>query len=135
VIQWPEILETGNPEIDADHRTLIEQCNSLTRALREGSAWKDVVRASASLSQGCIEHFRTEERVLEHAAFPRAEAHKAQHHRIEGELKALTGFLSGVDGSQPEHRKAAESLRGRLLDILFRHDLDYKSHLEQVAGR
>ena len=54
---------------------------------------------------------------------------------MEEQLNQLTGFMTSVDGSQPEHWNAIKSLRNALADILFRHDLDYKSHLEQVAGR
>ena len=35
MIQWPEILETGYPEIDGDHRRLVEACNGLTRLAGE----------------------------------------------------------------------------------------------------
>jgi len=135
MIQWPEVLETGYPEIDGDHRRLVAECNGLTRLAGEHGLWRDVVRASQALAQDFSAHFRAEEELLERTEFPRADAHKAQHHRLEEQLNELTGFLSSVDGSQPEHWSAVRSLRNTLLDVLFRHDLDYKSHLDHVAGR
>jgi hypothetical protein len=54
---------------------------------------------------------------------------------MERRFDDLVGFLAGVDGSSPEHRQAAQAMRTTLVDILFRHDLDYKSHLQHVAGR
>jgi hemerythrin len=135
VIHWLEILETGYPEIDGEHRVLVDQCNRLTRLIDEGAAWKEVAAASAALVRDLTAHFRSEERVLDRTVFPRLDEHKAQHDRLEEQFKRLVDFLGTVDGSQPEHWNVAKSLRSGLLDVLFRHDLDYKSHLEQVAGR
>ena len=135
MIQWPEVLETGYPEIDDDHRRLIEACNGLTRLAGEHGPWGEIVKSSQALMRSFSEHFRAEEQLLERTEFPRIDAHKAQHHRLEDQLKQLTGFLSSVDGSQPEHWGAIKSLRNTLVETLFRHDLDYKSHLEQIAGR
>jgi hemerythrin-like metal-binding protein len=135
MIPWREVLETGYPEIDRDHLSLIEQCNSLTHLVQGRGAWNEAVNASQELARAFSQHFRTEELLLERTGFPRAEAHKLQHQRLEGELQALIDFLSSVDGSQDEHWTGVRSIRETLLDTLFRHDLDYKSHLERVAGR
>jgi len=135
MIQWPEILETGYPEIDGDHRRLVDECNGLTRLASDRGAWHEIVQASQTLARELSAHFRAEEKLLERTRFPRIDAHKEQHHRLEEQLNQLAAFLSNVDGSQPEHWKAIKSLREILIDILFRHDLDYKSHLEHTAGR
>jgi len=135
MIQWPEVLETGYPEIDGDHRRLVDECNGLTRLAVDHGSWGEIVKASQTLARDFSAHFRAEEQLLERTAFPRIDAHRAQHHRLEEQLSELTTFLSSVDGSQPEHWKMIKSLRDTLIDVLFRHDLDYKSHLEQAAGR
>jgi hemerythrin len=134
-IAWTDVLETGVPELDDDHRALIDQCNALAAAMDDGGAWAEVVEAACRLAQSCIEHFSSEEALLERTEFPRRERHKAQHREIERRFANLVDFLSGVDGSSPEHRKAARAVRTTLVDILFRHDLDYKSHLQHVVGR
>jgi hemerythrin len=134
-IAWTDVLETGIPELDEDHRTLIEQCNALTALMHAEVAWSEVVAATRRLAETCIEHFRSEEALLERTEFPRRDRHKAQHREMERRFKNLVDFLAGVDGSSPEHRKSAEAVRTTLVDILFRHDLDYKSHLQHAAGR
>ena len=133
-IPWSEVLETGVAEIDDDHRSLIEDCNALTTLMDEGGIWASVVGAARNLAAKCADHFRAEETLLERTGFSRHEHHKAQHRRIEQQFDELLAFLDSVDGSQPEHRNAARSIRNTLVDILFRHDLDYKSHLQNVAG-
>jgi hemerythrin len=134
-IAWAEVLETGVPELDADHRALIDQCNTLTNLMESGAAWAKVVDSARELAQGCTEHFRAEEALLDETEFPRREQHKAQHRQIERRFNELVAFLATGDGSRAEHRKAARAVRATLVDILFRHDLDYKSHLQHIAGR
>jgi hemerythrin len=134
-ITWPEILETSYPEIDNDHRELIEKCNALSQLIQEQASWAKIVEALRNLCLEFTQHFRAEEKVLEATGFPRAETHKSQHLRLEEQLTELSTFASSVDGSRPEHWNAVKSLRSTLLDILFRHDLDYKSHLDHAAGR
>ena len=134
-IEWVDVLETGYADLDREHRTLIEQCNALTALVRKKGVWPEVVQAVQALARDCAAHFRVEESLLQDTEFPRYELHKQQHEKIEQRFDELVGFLASVDGSRPEHWEAARSMRGTLLDVLFRHDLDYKSHLQRVAGR
>lgn len=134
-LAWAEVLETGVPALDDEHRALIGQCNELTGLMEQGGAWSRVVEAARGLATKCAAHFRAEEDLLEETEFPRRERHLKQHRQIERQFNELVTFLASADGSSPEHKKAAQSMRTTLVDILFRHDLDYKSHLQQVAGR
>jgi hemerythrin len=134
-IAWIEVLETGIAELDEEHRTLIDHCNILTQLMEGAGAWSDIVAAAHRLAEKCSAHFRSEEAMLDQTEFPRRERHKAQHRQMEQRFRDLVDFLSGADGSSPEHRSAAQAMRDTLIDILFRHDLDYKSHLQQAAGR
>jgi hemerythrin len=134
-IAWMDVLETGVAVLDAEHRALIDLCNSLLALMQGGRPWSEVVTAARALALSCHAHFETEESLLDQHDFPRLDRHKMQHRELERQFGALIGFLSGVDGSSAEHRKAALTARTTLIDILFRHDLDYKSHLQQAAGR
>jgi hemerythrin len=129
-----DVLETGFPELDAEHRGLIDQCNLLIALMQGGGPWAEVVAAARELALRCHAHFRTEEALLDQHDFPRLERHKAQHRELERRFGELIAFLSGVDGSSAEHRKAALAARTTVIDILFRHDLDYKSHLQHATG-
>jgi len=134
-LRWLDVLETGVPALDDEHRRLIDQCNALNTAMDHGAEWEHVVAVVRELAEHCAEHFRAEELLLEKTDFPRRRLHEAQHRRIEAQFRELVTFLAGVDGSKPEHRNAARSTRDTLIDVLFRHDLDYKSHLQHHSGR
>ncbi|GAB2174924.1 bacteriohemerythrin [Dongia sp. agr-C8] len=134
-ITWMDVLETGVAELDAQHRGLINQCNLLIARMQGSGPWAEVVAVARELALSCHAHFRTEEALLDQHDFPRLDRHKAQHRELERRFNELVGFLSGVDGSSDAHRRAALTVRGTLIDILFRHDLDYKSHLQHATGR
>lgn len=134
-IAWTDVLETGVEALDADHRALIDQCNNLTALMEEAGSWGAAVESARRLTEDCTRHFRAEEELLERTEFPRREQHREKHREIEQRFNEMIALLSGTDELRPEHRQTLRAVRDTLVDILFRHDLDYKSHLQQVAGR
>jgi hemerythrin len=134
-LQWIKAFETGSPEIDALHRELVEECNSLLLAVEYGVAWSRLLTDASRLVEGCIQHFRHEEELLAEARFPRTPEHIAEHRRIENELQGLISRMKMVDGSLEEHRACPREFGPILVELIIRHDLDYRSHLLHRQGR
>ena len=67
--------------------------------------------------------------------FPRRAAHVAEHRRLEGEMHGLIARMSAVDGSREEHRDYPRAFGPMIVDLIIRHDLDYRSHLLHQQGR
>ena len=134
-LQWIKSFETGSSEIDALHRELVEQCDSLLLALDGGAAWSQILADAGRLVEGCIHHFRHEEDLLDWARFPRKAEHVAEHRRFERKLHGLISQMRAVDGSRKEHRAYPRELGPMLVEFIIRHDLDYRSHLMHVLGR
>jgi len=134
-IKWIDAFETGNAEIDDLHRKLVEACNSLQKFLADGAAWSLIVAQTKKLAVDCIEHFQVEQAVLERIDFPRRAAHQVEHGRMEQELRALIARIDEFDGSLNEHRQLPATLIPALIDLMIRHDLDYRSHILYCQGR
>lgn len=134
-LKWIDAFETGDAEIDRLHRNLVKDYNNLLTLLAHEAAWPLVVAQTKKLIIDCIEHFRVEEVILERHRFPRRESHAAQHRRIEGRLRALLARMESSDGSLAEHRDLPASLGPVIVDIMIRHDLDFRSHLLHRRGR
>lgn len=117
------------------HRRLVEHCNGLLTLLAEDADWPLILVQSKALVGDCIEHFRIEETMLEHIKFPRRAAHAAEHRRMEQELLSLLDRMERVDGSLAEHRDLPASLGPAMIDLMIRHDLDYRSHVLHRQGR
>lgn len=134
-LQWIKSFETGSAEIDALHRELVEECNNLLLAVENGAAWSSILADAGRLVEGCVQHFRHEEELLEWARFPRKAEHVAEHRRLERELHGLISRMKMVDGSLEEHRAYPREIGPMLIEFIIRHDLDYRSHLMHVQGR
>jgi hemerythrin-like metal-binding protein len=134
-LKWIKAFETGNAEIDALHRELVQECDSLLLLVESGAPWPRIVADAGRLVEGCIQHFRQEEEMLARSRFPRNAAHIAEHRRLERELHALIARMAEVDGSLEKHRDYPRALGPMMVDLIIRHDLDYRSHLLNYQGR
>ena len=134
-LKWIDSFETGDAKIDSWHRKLVDSCNHLLNLLAEEAAWPLIVDRSRALVVDCIEHFQFEDVLLESIKFPRRDAHRAEHRRMEQELHKLLAVIEAVDGSRQEHRGLPASLGPAIVDLMIRHDLDFRSHLLHHRGR
>jgi hemerythrin-like metal-binding protein len=134
-LEWINAFETGNAEIDDLHRKLVQDCNDLLLLIDNESAWTRIIAEAKKLVESCLEHFRAEEVLLERTRFPRCAEHAAEHGRLEREMQALIIGMEQVDGPLKEHREYPRSLGRSLIDVIIRHDLDYRSHLLHQQGR
>jgi hemerythrin len=134
-VQWIKAFETGSPEIDALHRELVQECNSLLQLVESGAPWPRILADAGRLVEGCVQHFRQEEEMLAQSHFPRRDEHAAEHRRLEGELQSLVARMKEVDGSLDVHRDYPRALGPMMVDLIVRHDLDYRSHMLHQQGR
>lgn len=96
---WDPALETGNAEIDDQHRSLFRLANALQLAIADHADDSDVLTDSIyELTDYCLEHFSAEEELMEACGYPAAGPHRAQHQRLTGETMKLTAsFINGED--------------------------------------
>ena len=134
-IAWLEIFETGLSELDAWHQKLIQGCDELLTLTRQGAPWAIVTEKAGCLTASCVDHFRFESAMMRQYGFPRREAHLREHRCIERNLAALVDKLRAVDGTTPTDRALVEGFQSILVDLMVRHDLDYRSHLLNHLGR
>lgn len=133
-IPWSPIFEIGHAELDAQHIRLLADGNQVKSLVDNNGSWDEIRDSIATFVRDCTEHFQYEEQVLLQSGFPRYEEHVAQHQRIVRKLGELSAKVAEVDGSDPQDRQMIGSLELTLVDIIVRHDLDYKSHLLHAAG-
>jgi len=118
-LEWIDVFETGNAEIDAVHRMLIHDCNTLLLLIDNGAGWPLVVDEARRFLKRCVDHFRAEEALLEHTKFPRCAEHVAEHRRLDHEMQALLKRMEQVDGSLTKHRELPRSLGPELIELLI----------------
>ncbi|MBK1681882.1 bacteriohemerythrin [Rhodocyclus tenuis] len=100
-IEWSDAMSVGNPELDNDHRRLIEIVNQLgvNVELRNHNSIEFILD---DLTSFVHEHFRREEAYLEQIGFPDRQRHRDIHTTIMARIdnarwKYLQGFLTAIE--------------------------------------
>jgi hemerythrin len=81
-ISWDKRLETGDPEIDEQHRELFSRIDKLMAATQDRRARSEVGRLLTFLGDYVVAHFEAEERLMSESDYPESVAHRAEHQRF-----------------------------------------------------
>ncbi len=90
-LEWTPSMETGIDVVDRQHRELVEQVNRLVEAMRAGKGRKVVGEILSFLGRYAVEHFQTEEKIMEQGGYPDLDKHREVHEAFKkdfGELAA-----------------------------------------------
>lgn len=86
---WDKTLSVDVPEIDEDHRRLVDLFNILNRSVEQGDPGDYIEAVMEELIACTVWHFRHEERLMLKYAYPGASEHKAEHEDLIASAKAL----------------------------------------------
>jgi len=90
-VSWKEAYNTGNEEIDAQHKQIFEIINELYDS-RHSQGSREVIDGILSkLTDYAAEHFSAEEALLEKMNYPKLEEHKAEHQNFRNRIKEILG--------------------------------------------
>lgn len=82
-VEWTADLESGIDVLDAQHRKYFNLLNDFLRKASESSSTPekvlDLAKTFDFLRQYAVEHFSTEQQIMERAEYPDAELHEEEH--------------------------------------------------------
>lgn len=87
---WDPSLETGDPIIDAQHRSLFEMVNAVHETVAEDGRPADVEEVIFRLVRYTATHFVDEEAYMERAGYPSLPEHRATHEVLTRETDSLS---------------------------------------------
>lgn len=79
MISWEQKLILGVPEMDKEHKELVEKTNDMLLALKSGNSTEEVVRHMKFLADYVVKHFNSEEKLQMRVGYPDMAAHKKVH--------------------------------------------------------
>ncbi len=88
-LEWTPSMETGIDVVDRQHRELVDQVNRLVEAMRAGKGRQVVGDILSFLGRYAVEHFQTEERIMERGGYPDLERHRQVHEAFKKDFGAL----------------------------------------------
>jgi len=86
---WDKTLSVDVPEIDEDHRRLVDLFNILSHSVEEGDAAQYIEAVMEELISCTVWHFRHEERLMLKYGYEGFVEHKAEHEELIASAKAL----------------------------------------------
>jgi hemerythrin len=116
-----EKVSVGIPQIDAEHRQLIDHYNALLEALQDG---RDLTAFGLSFYSFVLhvgQHFKSEEQLMRDFGYPGLQSHKAEHQKL---LATAKDFLRSVltRFEESDCSAVAKYFKYWLIDHVIQHD-------------
>lgn len=120
-IEWDEKLTFGVPDIDDDHRELVDCYNRLFRTIFTGHDAGAARTAFEAFVARTEDHFHREEVLMERVGYPDLAAHQAEHQSLLVSARLLQERLL-ASGSLPVTCHRFAFLRSWLLNHIIGTD-------------
>ena len=131
--EWTKSLSVGVKLIDEQHKTLIQQLNSITAAIEVRQGEREIIKALGFLADYADLHFSTEEKYMRENSYPGLKDHLPKHAEFRSTLAQLEQDLE-EDGATPA---LADSINALLLNWLINHirkvDREFGAYLKKKA--
>lgn len=109
LIEWREDFALGLPEVDHEHRELIDGINALHAELVEGADAARVSGVLGDIHADIAAHFALEEKHMAGRGYDQLAEHKADHERLLDEILDLLDELEATGRYDPDGLAAALS--------------------------
>ena len=131
-VPWNPAWETGNDEIDRQHKELLDRMEVLLMSLLNGREEAEAGETLRHLASYIDIHFGTEETLMERTGYDRLDIHRAAHENMRGQVKAL------AEAFEKAPREAPVQILNFLTEWLRQHlsseDQLMADHLRGIAG-
>jgi len=133
IIAWSDRYLVNVPEIDLEHRQLVELINQLHSAMNRGSAGESLGDVLSGVLDYAHIHFATEERLMRQHAYPGEAQHRAAH---EGLAQHVVGLHTRFRQGEPVIAlQLAQFLSDWLADHIMGLDKDLGTFLATAVQR
>jgi hemerythrin len=87
LIDWRKEFETGIPDVDYEHRELIELINTVHDRLQAGADRELIIEQLGEIYARIAGHFALEERIMRDRGYDEYRGHKADHEHLLDEIR------------------------------------------------
>lgn len=126
---WTRDLETGNPQIDAEHKQLIQAINRLLQACAAGNQGEALQEALSFLLQYTKTHFSHEETLQRQYHYPDYTNHLGYHQAFIPVVEEISARLSAEGPTEQLVRELNQRLGGWLLNHIKTEDAKVAEHI------
>ncbi len=133
ILTWNEKLSVGVPELDNQHKKLIDLVNNFFEALKSGSS-SSVIGASMPVLQNYVnKHFAEEEAFMKKIGYPKIAEHHAIHVELGEKVEKLSAALAS--GKEVNALKVGQFFKNWLVEHIVREDSQYGKFAAQMSAK
>jgi hemerythrin-like metal-binding protein len=89
LIEWRNEFETGVPDVDHEHRELVDLINALHGEIGGGAGRARVLEFLGEVFARIAAHFALEESIMRKHRYDEYEAHKAEHEALLDDIRDI----------------------------------------------
>ncbi|MGJ5814681.1 bacteriohemerythrin [Paludibaculum fermentans] len=130
---WKEAYSVQVPEIDAQHKRLVEIINRLQDAMLQGKGKTVINSVLVDLEEYTKYHFKFEEELLVRHSYPKILTQEAQHRGFEAKLNKF--HQEYTSGSLTMSVTVMDFLRDWLTQHIMQEDRAYTTHMVAAMGK
>lgn len=128
LIEWRDEFSVGVPDVDLEHRQLIDLINDLHAALGKEEALTTVLDFLAEINAHIAAHFALEEKIMRERHYDRYADHKRDHERLLDEIRDIMDDYE--ENALFSDAELAERLENWFSEHFRTHDARLHRHLE-----
>ena len=127
LLEWKDEFSVGVPEVDYEHRELIELINNLHAELQRGESDITVEDFLGEIFAKISAHFALEEKIMRERNYDEYEDHKAAHESLLEEIRDMMDAYE--DDARFDQEKLADSLNTWFTEHFKTKDARLHKHL------
>lgn len=89
LIEWKDEYSVGVPDVDAEHRDLIELINTLYESMQARDGGSDVMEFLGEIYARIASHFALEELIMRRHEYDEYREHKRDHEQLLEEIRDI----------------------------------------------
>lgn len=122
---WSSDLEIGVPELDEQHKYFFDIANRIIDLQDKLNVTKaEILDAIGKLGGYSMDHFATEETMLNQLGEPAVEAHLAKHDKFRKEIKE---FILSIEASDADDKQIASKVAEFACSYVNHHMLNART--------
>jgi hemerythrin len=123
---WNDSLSVGVPEIDEQHKQLVQMLNQMIEADDTSVRSEVISDILTRMTEYADYHFTTEEAYMQAYSYPEYEAHRDQH--VEFMRKTAQLALAAMDYDKQVPEELLTYLKDWLITHILQSDMKYKPY-------
>jgi hemerythrin len=106
IIQWRKEFETGVPDVDYEHREMVDLINALGEQVEAHASRHQIQQFLGEVFAKIAAHFALEESIMRKHAYDEYEAHKAEHEKLLDDIRDI------MDEAEADYNQALSATVG-----------------------